>query len=243
LIEQQTGLGTQLKSKKKRVAKKSQPHPERALHGRSRTVPDLSRYFPAAEAIAELLRPHAEVVIHDLTNDRIVAIWNAFSNRKKGDPSNLANDEELTLGKSVLGPYEKATPNGDRIKSVSAALADDEGVPGLLCINFDMSKFDEAISLLKAFASPLKGMPKVLFKNDLREQVNLIIREQLMRMNKRITALDRNDRVTVIRQLDLAHVFETRNAVPLVATAFGISRATLYNLLAEARTSSADGSD
>ncbi len=39
---------------------------------------------PIAQAIAALLHPHAEVVIHDLRSGRIVDIWNAFSHRKAG---------------------------------------------------------------------------------------------------------------------------------------------------------------
>jgi predicted transcriptional regulator YheO len=48
--------------------------------------------------------------------------------------------------------------------------------------------------------------------------------------------LKRNERLEIIRHLDKANVFETRNAAPLVARALGISRASVYNLLQDVHT-------
>ena len=79
---------------------------------------------PVAQAIAALLHPHAEVVIHDLKTDRVVEIWNAFSHRKAGDESLLGDDIEVQLDRDVFGPYEKAGPDGARLKSITAALRD-----------------------------------------------------------------------------------------------------------------------
>ena len=50
---------------------------------------------PIAQAIAALLHPHAEVVIHDLRSGRIVDLWNAFSHRQAGDESLLGDDIEM----------------------------------------------------------------------------------------------------------------------------------------------------
>ena len=172
------------------------------------------------------------MVIHDVFADRIVRIWNAVSSRHSGDTSYLVGDPDLVPDRNVYGPYEKAERDGGRIKSVSAALRNEQGeLAGLLCINLDVSKFDEAISMLNAFVRPLAGEARLLFRRDVREQVNWIVREQLLRLGKRMEALDRADRVHILRELDLAHVFETRNAVPLVARALGMSRASLYNML------------
>jgi len=51
------------------------------------TTPWLKAIEPACAAIAALLHPHAEVVVHELATDTIVAIWNPFSGRTVGDPS------------------------------------------------------------------------------------------------------------------------------------------------------------
>lgn len=205
---------------------------------------DLKRHFPTAAAIAALLHPHAEVVVHDIVADTIAGIWNSFSQRRPGDASNLRNDEELAIDQELYGPYEKAQPDGSRVKSVSAALPDAQGKTiGLLCINLDMSKFDQAIDMLKAFVSPTPSMPAVLMRGDVREQVNLAIREESERINKHVDAMNRNDRVEVVRKLDRQGVFQTRNAAPIVARAFNLSRASVYKMLREARDQSSDTMD
>lgn len=196
----------------------------------------LAIHFPVADAIAALLHPHAEVVVHDVVTDRIARICNSFSSRRPGDASHLVGDPDLSPDQNVYGPYERAERDGARIKSVSAALKDREGnLIGLLCINFDVSKFDEAIQLLTAFVNPGPSPSRILFKQDVREQVNWVVREQLVRLGRRLEALDRADRLVIIKELDKEHIFETRNAVPIVARALGVSRASIYNMLREGR--------
>lgn len=171
-----------------------------------------------------------------MIHDRIAGIWNAFSSRKVGDPSNLLNDPELRSNETVIGPYDKAERDGSRVKSVSAALRDAAGTQtGFLCINLDMSKFDAAIEMLRAFANSTTAMPDVLFKGDMREQVNLILREELLRLKKSASALTRDDRKAIIKRLDEANIFQARNAVPLVASTLGLGRANLYHILRSVR--------
>jgi predicted transcriptional regulator YheO len=196
----------------------------------------LSVHFPTAKAIAALLHPHAEVVIHDLATDRIVGIWNAFSKRKTGDPSYLGHDPDLLIEVDTYGPYEKANPDGTRLKSISAVLKDDVGRRlGFLCVNLDVSKFDAAIALLSAFAAPVTDRPEPLFRHDWREQVNFAIRDFLTDRGKALQALERNDKVALIGLLNDQGLFQTRNAIPFVAQALDVSRATIYGLLKASR--------
>ncbi|TXH38538.1 MAG: hypothetical protein E6Q98_03370 [Rhodospirillaceae bacterium] len=200
----------------------------------------LAIHYPTAEAVAALLHPHAEVVIHDVVTDRVVRIWNAFSKRRPGAPSYLGHDPDLLKEAGIYGPYEKANPDGSRIKSISAVLRDKDGKrAGFLCINLDLSKFDAAIALLSAFATPLTDRPEPLFRHDWREQINLEIRDFLAETGKSMAALDRADRISLLARLDKAALFQTRNATPFIAQALGVSRATVYGLLAEARRSPA----
>lgn len=192
---------------------------------------------PVAQAIAALLHPHAEVVIHDLKTDRVVEIWNAFSHRKAGDESLLGDDIEVQLDRDVFGPYDKAGPDGARLKSITAALRDAKGKRiGILCINMDVSQFDQALKLIAAFTSVAEPRPEAMFRQDWREQINLMIRAFLERKRKALKALDRDERIELIAELDAAGLFEARNAAPHVAGAMEISRATVYALLNAART-------
>jgi len=199
----------------------------------------LAPFVPVADAIAALLRPHAEVVIHDLRSDRIVDIWNAFSQRKAGDESLLGDDIELHLDRDVFGPYDKANPDGARVKSITAALRDGKGKRiGLMCINLDVSLFDQAVKLLAAFAAPSEPRPEAMFRQDWREHINLVIRAFLDKKRKALKALDREERIALIAELDAAGLFQARNAGPHVASALDVSRATVYTLLNAARGSS-----
>lgn len=207
-------------------------------------APDLSAHFSTAQAIAALLHPHAEVVVHDMINDRIAGIWNAFSSRRVGDPSNLGQDASLRTDELVIGPYDKAERDGRRLKSISAALRDDHGErTGFLCINLDMSKFDGAIEMLRAFATTATPMPDVLFKGDLREQINLIMRDELVRLNKSVDSLTREDRRQIIASFEAANIFHARNGAPQVAAALGIGRANLYNILRSLREDGAKAAE
>jgi len=202
----------------------------------------LALYFPVAEAVAALLHPHAEVVIHDLASDRIVKIWNAFSKRKPGDLSYIGHDPDLLDVADSYGPYEKAHDDGSRLKSVSALLKAADGQRlGFLCINLDLSKLDVAVALLSAFGMPAQEPPEPLFRNDWRERINLEIRAFLQENGTSLKALDRADRIALLATLQAKGLFETRNAAPFVAEALGISRASVYGLLAAARDTESKG--
>ena len=57
----------------------------------------LSKYIPIADAIAMLLHPYAEVVIHDILKDIIVHIANPYSKRKVGDSSYLGLNHKYSI--------------------------------------------------------------------------------------------------------------------------------------------------
>lgn len=194
----------------------------------------LPAYAPIAEAIARLFHPYAEVAVHDLGTDRIVALWNPFSKRKVGDPA-LLSELPADMGQlGVYGPYAKVLPDGRSLTSVSAVLRDAKGVPrGLMCINFDRSPLDGAAELLTSFAAPVTPRPPELFNRDWREQIALVIDEACRERHLRRDQLTRDDRLQLVRVLNEKGLFSTRQAANHVALALGVSRATVYSLLKE----------
>jgi predicted transcriptional regulator YheO len=194
-----------------------------------------------AETIARLLHPHAEVVLHDLATGKIAKIWNPFSARKAGEPSDLDDiDPELTEG-SVVGPYEKASPKGTRLKSISTILRDEAAIArAMLCINLDVSQFDLAAKLLQSFGATSAARPDWMFRQDIREQINLQIAEYLKRHNLSLASLDQAGRIALVGFLDESGAFQTRRAVDHIAAALDLSRTTVYLLLRQARAPKAD---
>ncbi|XNO42565.1 transcriptional regulator [Sinorhizobium meliloti] len=197
----------------------------------------LAIHAPSAAAISALLYPYAEIVLHDLASGRIAAIWNAFSGRGVGLESLIEDGlGDIVEGASVLGPYEKTGADGRRLKSVSAVLRDgEERAVGLLCINLDVSRIDDAVRLLAAFAGTPEPRPQALFSRDWREEINAALHAWLKVRGLALSALKRPDRVALVAALEEQGLFKTRNAVDHLASLIGTSRASIYNYLSAAR--------
>jgi len=196
-----------------------------------------ARWAPVAEAVARLLSPHAEVVLHDPGTDTVVGIWNAFSGREVGDPSILGELDELSpVSSDVYGPYPKSLPDGRRLSSVSAIIRDDEGrAEFVLCVNVDRTMFDDAARLLAGFAAPTTGQPQSLFEHDWTETVNELVGDFVRNLGVPVERLSKEQRYAVLSHLDSAGVFAHRRSMLVVAQALRISRSAAYRLLAETR--------
>ncbi|WKL25728.1 helix-turn-helix domain-containing protein [Sinorhizobium meliloti] len=140
----------------------------------------------------------------------------------------------------MLGPYEKTGADGRRLKSVSAVLRDgEERAVGLLCINLDVSRIDDAVRLLAAFAGTPEPRPQALFSRDWREEINAALHAWLKVRGLALSALKRPDRVALVAALEEQGLFKTRNAVDHLASLIGTSRASIYNYLSAARDTKA----
>ena len=200
---------------------------------------DPTPYFVIADAMALLLKPQAEVVVHDLDSDRILHIAGAFSRRRAGDPS-LNDVGTLSAAEGgVIGPYGKTNFDGRALKSVSVPIMGRDGQPaGLFCINLDVSAFAEVQAVLERFmlvpAEPVKTAER-MFPMDWREQINVEIAEFLGARKASLAGLTTRDLVELTAALDERGFFSIRKAADYIAAALGVSRATLYKRLAAAR--------
>ncbi|MCP3804520.1 PAS domain-containing protein [Allokutzneria sp. A3M-2-11 16] len=192
----------------------------------------VERYGPACAAIAALLSPHAEVVLHDPDEDVVLAVWNPFSGREAGDPSLLGELDEVRPGPDgVFGPYPKVLADGRTLSSVTAMLRDPDAV---LCVNLDRGPFEQAAALLAAFAAPVAPRPEPLFEHDWFDRVNEVVGSSV-RLRGPVERWGKPDRLAVLSELDSSGVFAVRRAAPEVARALKVSRSTVYALLAEVR--------
>jgi len=205
----------------------------------------LSKYIPVGDAIAMLLHPYAEVVIHDIVKDVIVHIANPYSKRRVGDSSYLdLNGDQPNFGfeKDVLGPYEKEGEDGQRIRSITAVLRDDEAKPiGILCINLDFSSletaFESAFEILNQLIRPgeIEARPEIIFREEWRELIKLEIRAYRLEKGLTQDSMTAKDRRELMRRLDQKRLFYARKSVEQVASYLMISRATAYKDLNEIR--------
>jgi len=189
---------------------------------------------PFAEAIARLLHPLAEVVIHDLETDQIQAIYNPLSRRKIGDSSYL-DRVDFDVSENIIGPYAKTNWDGRPMKSISIIIRNQSGEPdGFLCINVDTSAFESAQNLLQSFLGNdvvIEEEAQRLFKDDLYERINLYVQSCCREKQVSIEALSKDEKQEIVNALVADGAFEGRNAASYIGRVLGVSRSTVYNYL------------
>lgn len=194
----------------------------------------LKDYFSVAQAIAALLHPHAEVVIHDLKTEKIAAIYNNFSKRNVGDESLIDELSDYDSLPDVFPVYTKVNWDGKKLKSSTATLRDKNKTPiGLLCINLDVSKWEEFRYLLDQWSNTPNSQkqPEVLFKDDWREKINCYVTDYLRNEGLTLKMLSKGNKCGLIKALHREGAFKAKNAATYVADVLDLSRATIYNYL------------
>jgi predicted transcriptional regulator YheO len=200
----------------------------------------LDKHVSIAQAVAKLLHPHAEVIIHDLTSGKISHIFNAFSRRRVGDSSMTDIDSDISLDDDVSGPYRKVNYDRKQLRSVTAVLRDDTGTPyGLFCINYDVSVLAGLVDLAASFldVTEIDEKPQALFASDFKESANTILDSFLRERQLSIAALSTQEIVELIGEMDKGGVFALRNSMNYVCELLSLSRATIYKYLRRVRAS------
>jgi len=202
--------------------------------------PRFSNYAAMADGVATLLFPHAEVVVHDLRSQTIVHIANNISKRQLGDDSALHDLPADLNGATRLGPYEKLNWDGQKIRSISSVMLDDNGQPeALLCINFNVSLLEQARQALDVFfqASRLLPQPEVLFRDDWQERINTFMHSWLAERSQSLNTLEREHKRELIEALHGEGAFRGKSAYDYVANVLNMGRATVYKYVKLARES------
>ena len=202
--------------------------------------PRFSKYAAMADGDATLLNPHAEVVVHDLRSQTIVHIANNISKRQLGDDSALHDLPADLNGATRLGPYEKLNWDGQKIRSISSVMLDDNGQPeALLCINFNVSLLEQARQALDVFfqASRLLPQPEVLFRDDWQERINTFMHSWLAERSQSLNTLEREHKRELIEALHGEGAFRGKSAYDYVANVLNMGRATVYKYVKLARES------
>lgn len=194
----------------------------------------IKSFLPTAEAIQRLLHPYAEVVVHDIQLDQIVAIFHPYSKRRVGDSSLLTKEEEMAQLEDCIGPYEKTNWDGRKLKSVSSVIRDENNnAVGMMCINLDISQLEKFNGFITAFisAEQLVPQPTALFQDDWQERINKYVHAYLAEHHLSLESLSRSEKKELIDHLNEVGAFSAKNAATYIAQVIGVSRATIYNYL------------
>lgn len=210
------------------------------------SLQDLKSFEPVCKAISLMFPEMVEVVLHDLKTNRVAQIENGFSKRVVGDDSLIETENYASELRSdgTIGPYRKSSPDGSRIKSISAIIRDDAGVPiALLCINLKTGDLEAVTGLLgKLTQLEDESAGKSILRNDWRELANAVIEDALKEMKISSNQTRKAERLEIIGRLLQADVLSARGSGEYVAEALGVSRASFYAMLREVRNSEKDSS-
>src|SRR3990167_3175288 len=196
----------------------------------------IKTFLPTAEAIQRLLHPYAEVVVHDLKQDQIVAIYHPFSKRRIGDASLFSEEEKMATLGDCIGPYEKINWDARKLKSVSSVIRDENNkAVGMLCINLDISKLEKMNNFIFEFIGNkyLISPPTPLFQEDWQEKINQYVHAYLNERHLTLESLNRTEKKELIEHLHKVGAFTAKNAALYIAQVIGVSRATIYNNLSD----------
>lgn len=190
------------------------------------------------EGMVKLLHPYAEGAIHDLKEGKIIALYNNISKRSIGDASVVTElGIDIKDFPDVFDPYYKTNWDGRRLKCTSITIRDEQGEPiGLVCINFDTTVFEDMNAQLGSFLT-LQNMgslnPVEQFAVDWKQQVNEFVNAYTITNNVALTALTRDEKADLVKQLYSHGLFNYREAANYIAKILGVSRTTIYNYLKE----------
>ena len=227
----------------------------------SSSNPILQHYVKLTEFLGHALGPDYEVALHDLTRkDRsIIAIANSrISGREVGAPlTNMAlsilRDKSYEHADYHLH-YYSVNVNGKDLRSSTFFIKDGSRLIGLLCINFDDSRYraisDQILGLChpdlfvadvltpplpeSRDALPARSSPEK-FRNSVDAVALDAISRELERMGVTPGQLTHSQRLQVIAALESAGIFLLKGAIKSAAAALGCSTASVYRYLSQVK--------
>jgi predicted transcriptional regulator YheO len=192
--------------------------------------------------IHRLLYPFAEVLIHDFSDFEHSIIFIEGGEITGRSVGGAATDLLLTQAKngntqSDFYNYRTALPNGKHMKSATMFLRDENGdAYGAFCINVDISALETMHKLMGGFLDMEAGNAvSETLSDDIQKTIHSILMETIQETEKDIPIMNRDEKINLIARLDDKGVFQVKKAVPVLADELGLSRATVYNYLTEAR--------
>lgn len=224
----------------------------------------LEHYKIIVDFLGKTLGPDYEVVLQDLTDRKnaIIAIANNhISGRQIGSPItntalHLLSSRAYETSNYVYN-YRGVSENGHILRSSTMFIKDDNGEPiGLLCINFDDSRFEELSRKLyttihpSAFCDTLAVLQKnkvdseipsndsfltvaERFPTDIPTLMQKIFDDATHHLTTPIDHLNQHERKEIMTKLNNQGLFQMKGAISFVAKQFSCSNATVYRYLNE----------
>lgn len=206
--------------------------------------PVFGHYVYMAQVLSDMFAPVLETVVHDLQNpeESIIAIFNGhLTGRKVGDPATDLGRQlkEGEFPDLVVG-YENMSPNGQKLKSSSVAIRNENGdLLGVMGLNFDVSYFEQFGKFVEQFISGHRNehvLQAEHFHSMAPQQVNTphedikeAIDQYLIAKNWNTRILSNVEKRELVELLYQNGYFKNRSAVTIIANELGLTRTSVYN--------------
>lgn len=218
--------------------------------------PKLEQYKILVDFLGEFLGPDYEIILHDLEklpNTIIRIVNNELSGRHVGGPITKSAlkmlQDEVYHDKKFLVNYKGKTDTKVFRSATMFIKDDDEKVIGLLCLNFDDSKYEELYTKLFSVVHPggwkigkvakifeeksdtLNGDDVEEYYGSIDELMENIYQEAIQGITIPIDYMKQEDRLQVIRALDRKGMFKLKGSISYVSQHLKCSQATVYRYL------------
>lgn len=208
---------------------------------------DFSSYIQLVDFLGACFGENTEIVLHsfDDINHSIIAIHNGYiSGRAIGAPlTKFALSKLKDKGKE--GPpyyvnYLGMSNNNKPLRSSSFFILDKQGKPrGMLCINTDVTKYQQAADLLQKLAFISSGRPEEkednngieVFHSTPEDMIGELISEVTHSIGVAPERLTVDEKIEIVRRLNEEKFFLIKGAVSKVSDTLGVSEATVYRYL------------
>ncbi len=206
---------------------------------------DFTSYIHLVDFLGACFGDNTEVVLYDFKdiNHSVIAIHNGhISGRTIGAPlTSFALSKLKDKGKEGPPYYLNylGMAKNTSLKSNSFFILDRNGKPrGMISVNIDVSKYQQAAELLQklAFLPSAKPVEKdnnniEAFHSSPRDMINGIINDVTNSGEISIERLTVEEKIEIVKRLNSDKLFLIKGAVNEVADALGISVATVYRYL------------
>ncbi len=226
------------------------------------TDPILQQYIVLTEFLGKALGPDYEVVLHDLTEPScsIIAIANEHvSGRKIGAPLTnmaLAILRDRSYEDSDFRVRDQGMSiNGKSLRSNTMFIKKDGELIGMLCINFDDSRYRQAAEILRELAHPGSlpedrsrfSFPDVsaqnvqeLYSNSAEGVAADAVSREMEKLGLTGKRLRVADRLKIVGALEASGIFLLKGVVKDVAEALHCSQASVYRYLSQVKNENTD---
>lgn len=196
----------------------------------------------AAEGIAAMFGSRCETLIQDMSrkNHPVLAIYNGHvTGRSVGSTEDVYGDQTSSdeQSSSVFSLYDDMvnqiviTKSGRYLKSTTFNFAG-EGYHYALGINYDASEMKALLPIMEEVVSAGTDLLSSIQSHNTKALTQMF-NECVISIGKSPKAMNRAERIALIRRLNEQNAFEYYKAITFIAEQLGITRNTVYNYLKE----------